>query len=122
MFNQFIMGIEKDYLMRQLMMLIEVIGKIINFRKKGQPQEAQEEIRYFYSVLKLEHNLRELPAQDLYDYLVDKKKLDNNQVELVAAVMKEQGELAEMPGQQKAYFMKAWFLLDRVDRVSATFS
>ena len=80
------------------------------------------EINYFYSALKIDSNLQELSAQALYDYLVSKKKLNNNQIELVAFVIKEQGELEEIPEQQKDYFLKAWHLLERVDRESATFS
>ena len=42
------MGIEKDYLMRQLMMLFDVIQKILRYRKKGENEEALDEIQYFY--------------------------------------------------------------------------
>ena len=116
------MGIERDYLMRQLMMLMEVISKIINFRKSGQLQQAGEEIMYFYNMLKLEADFHELSTEGLIDYLVNKKKLSNSQIELIAFVMKEQGEITEQPGLQQDYFHKAFFLLDKVDRESSTFS
>ena len=37
------MGIEKDYLMRQLLMLFEVIQKILRWRKKGEKGKALDE-------------------------------------------------------------------------------
>jgi hypothetical protein len=48
------MGIEKDYLMRQLLMLFEVIHKIRQFRKKGEDEKAEEQIQYFYACLKID--------------------------------------------------------------------
>ncbi len=38
------MGIERDYLMRQLMMLFEVIHKIRRYRKMGEQGKANDEI------------------------------------------------------------------------------
>ena len=46
------MGIEKDYLMRQLMILFEVIAKILRYRKKGEKGKTLDEINYFYKLLK----------------------------------------------------------------------
>ena len=116
------MGIERDYLMRQLMMLFDVIQKIFNFRKKGQKEEAEEQIRYFYNYLKLETKIQEKSIESLLDYLVSEKKFTNNHLEMVAFVLKEQGELAENSEQKLDFFRKAWFLLDKVDRESTSFS
>ena len=46
------MGIEKDFLMRQIMMLFEVIHKILRHRKKGEKGKACDQIQYFYNCLK----------------------------------------------------------------------
>lgn len=116
------MGIERDYLMRQLMMLFDVIQKIFNFRKKGQKEEAEEQIRYFYKSLKLETKIQETNIESLLDYLVSEKKFTNNHLEMIAFVLKEQGELAEEAEQKLDFFRKAFFLLEKVDRESTSFS
>ena len=69
------MGLERDYLMRQLMMLMEVILKIAGYRKKGQQAEAEEEIRYFYNYLTLDTDFHQKSIHDLLDYLTTQKKL-----------------------------------------------
>ncbi len=116
------MGIERDYLMRQLMMLFDVIQKIFNFRKKGQKKEAEEQIRYFYNFLKLETQILDKNIEGLLDFLVSEKKFTNNHIEMIAFVLKEQGELAEKAEQKLDFFRKSFFLLEKVDRESTSFS
>ena len=116
------MGIERDYIMRQLMMLFDVIQKIFNFRKKGQKEEAEEQIRYFYNYLKLETKIQEKSIESLLDYLVSEKKFTNNHLEMIAFVFKEQGELADNSAQKLGFFRKAYFLLEKIDRESTSFS
>lgn len=116
------MGIERDYLMRQLMMLFDVIQKIFNFRKKGEKEEAEEQIRYFYNFLKLETTIQEKSIESLFEYLVSEKKFTNKHIEMIAYVLKEQGELAEEAEQKLDFFRKSYFLLEKVDRESTSFS
>lgn len=116
------MGIERDYLMRQLMMLFEVIHKIINFRKKGQKEEAEKQIRYFYNSLQIEIKIQEKNIEELIEFLVSEKKFTNEHIEMIAFVLKEQGELAIKTGQKLDFFRKAYFLLEKVDRESISFS
>jgi hypothetical protein len=116
------MGIERDYLMRQLMMLFDVIQKIFNFRKKGQKEEAEDQIRYFYKSLNMEMEIQEKSIEALLDYLVSEKKFTNNHLEMIAFVLKEQGELAEDAAKKLDFFRKAYFLLEKADRESTSFS
>jgi len=116
------MGIERDYLMRQLMMLFDVIQKIFSFRKKGQKKEAEEQIRYFYNSLKIETKIQEKNIEELVEFLVSEKKFTNSHIEMIAFVLKEQGELEEKPEQKLDFFKKAYFLLEKVDRESTSFS
>jgi len=116
------MGIERDYLMRQLMMLFDVIQKIFNFRKKGQKEEAEEQIRYFYNFLKLETQILDKNIEELLGFLVSEKKFTNNHIEMIAFVLKEQGELEEKTEQKLDFFRKSYFLLEKVDRESTSFS
>ena len=116
------MGIEKDYLMRQLMMLFEVIQKILQFRKKGENEKAEEIIQYFYACLKIDDEVKNLTIEKLVDLLENKKKLSNEHIELVAFVLKEQGELAGEEFQRQDFFRKSYFLLEKVEQQSTSFS
>ncbi|MEE4284742.1 MAG: hypothetical protein V2I31_01295 [Mariniphaga sp.] len=116
------MGIERDYLMRQLMMLFDVIQKILNFRKKGQKEEAEKQVRYFYESLEMETKIQEKKIESLLDYLILEKKFTNNHIEMIAFVLKEQGELAEKAEHKLDFFRKSYFLLEKVDRESTSFS
>ena len=116
------MGIEKDYLMRQLLMLFDVIQKILRWRKKGEKEKAGDEIKYFYQILNIETDIRLMSIEGLLEYLEKEKKLTNEHIEMVAFVLKEQGELEEDQKIKIDFLRKAWFLLDKVERESTTFS
>lgn len=116
------MGIEKDYLMRQLMMLFEVLQKILRRRKDGDNEAAMEEIQYFYDCLKIETDISSLSIAEMVRLLEDEKKLNLEQIELVGFVLKEEAELAEEETKQTDLYRKSWFLLDKVDREGLIFS
>ena len=116
------MGIERDFLMRQIMQLFNVLQRILGLRIKGDREEAEEQIRYFYKILKWENDIRKLTIEELIDYVQNKKKLTNEQTELLAYVLKEQGELADQEDERLDFFRKAYFLLNEVERESTVFS
>jgi len=113
---------EKDYLMRQLMALLEALQRIIRRRKQGDMSMALEEIRIFYNILKIEENTEEMTISELLPLLTEKKKLTNDQIEMLAYVMKEQGEMADDNEKRLEYFRKAHFLLEKVEHEAITFS
>jgi len=108
--------------MRQLLMLFEVIQKILRWRKKGKKGKAEEEIKYFYQILKIETDVRSMGIEELLEFLEKERNLTNEHIEMVAFVLKEQGELEEDRNQKIDFFRKAYFLLDKVERESITFS
>ena len=116
------MGIEKDFLMRQLMMLFEVIHKILRYRKKGEKGKALDQIQYFYNCLKIEGDVGRMEIEQLLQFLEKDKNLNNEQIEMIAFVLKEQGELSESGESKLDFFRKSWFLLEKVDRESINFS
>ena len=116
------MGIERDYLMRQLRMLFDVIEKIIRYRKKGEKRLAEDEIEYFYSSLNIEAEIKSISIGNLLKFLETEKKLTNEHIEMIAYVLKEQGELSEKEENKLNFFGKAYFLLDKVERESISFS
>ena len=116
------MGLEKDYLMRQLLMLFEVIQKILRWRKKGEKGKAYDEIKYFYQILNIDTDVRKLTIEELLRLLEKDKKLTNEHIEMVAFVLKEQGELEDDVSLKLDFFRKSYFLLEKVERESITFS
>ena len=116
------MSIEKDFIMRQLMMLFEVIQKIFRHRKKGEKEEAEKEIRYFYEYLKIETEIQTMEIEELIEFLEKDKNLNREQIEMVAFVLKEQGELSESDQYKLNFFSKSYFLLEKVERESVSFS
>ena len=115
------MGVERDYLMRQLMMLLEVIQRIFRMRKKGDKEEALKEVKYFYNILKVEGNFQVLSMNEILEIL-EKKKFTNEQIEMIAFVLKEQGELESEENKRLDFFKKSYFLLEKVERESTSFS
>jgi len=108
--------------MRQLMMLFDVLQKILRLRKKGDKEEAEKQIRYFYECIKVDHDLEQMSIEDIVQLLEDKLKLTNEHIEMIAFVLKEQGELVEDEDQRLAFFRKSYFLLEKVERESTSFS
>ena len=104
------------------MMLFEVISRIIRFRKKGEDENAQDEINYFYSCLKIDEDIKNMNIETLLDLLENVKKLTNEHIEMIAFVLKEQGDLSENLESKLDFFRKSYFLLDKVERESITFS
>jgi len=116
------MGIEKDYLMRQIMMLFEVIHKILRYRRKGEKGKALDQIKYFYDCLKIEGTISSMGIEQILEYLEKDKNLNNEQIEMVAFVLKEQGELTNSNESKLDFFRKSYFLLQKVDHESTSFS
>lgn len=116
------MGIERDFLMRQMMQLFDVLQRILGHRIKGEKEEAEKQIRYFYTILKWDNDIRKLSIEELISYVRDEKKLSNDQIEVLAFVLKEQGELADQEDERLDFFRKAYFLLNELERESTVFS
>jgi hypothetical protein len=114
--------LERDFLMRQLMQLFEALQNIIRRRKKGEHKQACEDVSFFYSILKMDENTGKLNIEQLMHFLVEERKLTNGQLEMVAYVLKEQGELAEDEAERLDFFRKSYFLFEKVERESITFS
>jgi hypothetical protein len=113
---------ERDYLMRQIMQLLQALQRIIRFRKQGDDKLAKEEITWFYQSLKIEKDVRSLSVEDLMLLLTVQKKLTNDHLEMVAFVLKEQGEMAADDTERFDFFTKSYFILEKVERESVNFS
>lgn len=56
------------------------------------------------------------------NFLENKENLNHEQIELLAYVLKEQGELSESSEIKLDFFRKAYFLLNKVELESISFS
>jgi len=108
--------------MRQIMQLLQALQRIIRFRKQGDDKLAKEEITWFYQSLKIEKDVRSLSVEDLMLLLTFQKKLTNDHLEMVAFVLKEQGEMAADDTERFDFFTKSYFILEKVERESVNFS
>ncbi len=104
------------------MMLFEVIHKILRLRRKGENEEAEKQIQFFYEYLKIDEDVEKLSVEALINLLEKDKNLVNEQLEMVAFVLKEQGELADSDDKRLDFFKKSYFILDKVERESTVFS
>ncbi len=104
------------------MLLFEVIQKILRHRKTGDKEKAFEQIKYFYELLKIDDDIDSMSIEQLMDFLVKDKNLTNEQIEMIAFVLKEQGELSEQNEKKLDFFSKSYFLLQKVEQESITFS
>ena len=113
---------ERDYLMRQIMQLLQALQRIIRFRKQGEDELAREEVDGFYQSLKIEKDIRSLSVEELMQLLTVQMKLTNDHLEMVAFVLKEQGEMAGDDTDRFEFFTKSYFILEKVERESVNFS
>ena len=116
------MGVERDFIVRQLMMLFSFLHKVIALRKKGEKEEAEKTIHEIYATLKIEEDLSQYSLGALLEFLEKQKGLSLEQLEIVALVLREQGELSNLETAKLDYFSKAYFILQKVDLESVTFS
>ena len=116
------MGIEKDYIIRQLMMMFEALRKILRLRIEGKKEEALEEIHHFYKTLRIDEDVENKEIKELISFLETDMKLTRDQIELVGFVLKERGELEDDRLKKMNYFSKSFFILEKVDRESIDFS
>lgn len=110
------MGVEKDYIIRQIMMLFEVLQRVLRLKKQGKNDEAIGEINTFYSMLKIDQGQIQGDTEKFIHYLESGKNLTPQQMEIVGFVLKEQGDLENSPNSKLNLFSKAYFILERVER------
>lgn len=116
------MAVERDFIMRQIRLLFELIEKIIRSREKGNREEALKYIQVFYQQLKIDPVFQDTPLDDLLPFLRKQKNMTTDQIELLAFVLKEQGELSDMDAERLNFFRRSYILLEQVERDSLSFS
>jgi hypothetical protein len=116
------MGIEKDYIVRQMMLMFEALQKILRLRKENKNKEALFEIQNIYAMLEIDENIENMDIEDFIAFLETDKNLTRDQIEMVGYVLKEHGEIENDAFKKVNFFSKSFFILNKVDRESITFS
>ena len=118
---------QKDYILRMIEMLTDLIAGILALIKKGDYQRASQALENaFYDFLKKDAAFfNGLPKEGLTDILLKEHNFTNGHLEILSELFYAQAELSFAQGFQKdscEYYEKSLTLLNFIERESKTFS
>jgi hypothetical protein len=119
--------IRKDYILRMIEMMVEVIAGILGLIKKGEFDKASKSINNAYQQLLSEDAtfFQKIPNEELTDTLINEHNYEDGHLEVLSELFRAQAELFYAQGQSnesREYYQKSLTLLDFVTKNSATFS
>jgi tetratricopeptide (TPR) repeat protein len=119
--------LQKDYILRMIEMMVEVIAGIMGLIKKGEFDKASKSINNAYQQLLSEDAtfFQKIPNEELTDTLLNKHNYEDGHLEVLSELFRAQAELFYAQGQyddSREYYQKSLTLLDFVTKNSATFS
>ncbi len=119
--------IRKDYILRMLEMLGELVAGLLGKLQKGQVQEAEQELdRVYYNMLRMERvDLMALPHGSILKVLQEEHEFELEHLQIARQLFYVEGELQvsreNLPAALEAY-QKAQCLLDYELEHTTTFS
>lgn len=121
------MTYQKDYILRMIEMIGDLIAGILGLIKKGHFAEAENKINSAYSeLLKEEAALfHQIPKENLTTVLLENHDYSDGHLEILAELFYAEAELNFAKGKFQAsqlYYEKSLILLDFVLKESKTFS
>jgi hypothetical protein len=119
--------IQKDYILRMIEMLGEMIAAILGLVRKGEFGKASENLsQIYYDMLKQDAAFfRNLPESELTDKLLNEHNYTNGHLEILAELFTAEAELAIAKGDTDAsltYTRKALLLFEYIDKAYKTYS
>ena len=119
--------IRKDYILRMIEMFGEMIAGILGKIKKGDFEEAAQEIDDAYlEFLKQDASvLNNIAKEELTDRLLQEHNYTNGHLEILSELLFAQAEMSFKQNDKKKsleYYEKSMILLDFVVKESKTFS
>jgi hypothetical protein len=117
---------KKDYILRMIEMMGELIAGILGLIKKGDFQQASQSLENAYiEFLKEDTSLfRNLPKEKMTDKLINEHNYTNSHLEILAGLFYAEAELSFAKGNQNAsleFYEKALILYEFVAKESKTF-
>lgn len=118
---------QKDFILRMVEMLSELIAGILGFIKKGDFDKANQMIeRSYHDMLKQDADFfGSIPIEELTNKLIQENQFTPGHFEILAELFYAQGKLAQaqgMPDESLLYYRKSQKLFEFVIASSETFS
>jgi len=118
---------QKDYILRMIEMLGELLTGILRLIKKGEYRRASEQIgRIYYSILKEDAAFfRTIPEADLTHKLLYEHNYTNSHLEILAELFNAEAELTFAQGKKSEsieYSRKSLMLFEFIDADQKTYS
>jgi hypothetical protein len=118
---------QKDYILRMIEMIMKFIGEFLGLLKKGDLDEASEQLVKAYNTFLKEDSafFHSIPAGELTDKLMKEHNFTNGHLEMLAELFNAEAELRyarnDMPGCLE-FSEKSLILFEFIDRENKTFS
>ena len=118
---------QKDYILRMIEMLGEMLAGILGLIKKGEFEKAEEKLEnLYYKMLKEDSAFfRDIPENELTDRLLHQHNYNNGHLEVLAELFNAEAELCLAQGNKPGsldYSHKSLKLFEFVDKEYRTFS
>jgi len=118
---------QKDYILRMIEMLGDLLAAIFGLIKKGDYKRASEKLgKIYYDMLKEDAAFfRAIPANELTHKLLKEHNYTNGHLEILAELFNAEAELDLAQGNRSAcleYSTKSLILFEFIDREQKTYS
>lgn len=117
----------KDFIMRMIEMIGELVAGILGYIKKGEFSKASESIENAYTDTLNEDAafFTKIPLEDLADVLIEKHNYSNGHLEILSELFYAQAELSyaqNKKAESKVFYQKSLKLLSYVLEENKVFS
>jgi hypothetical protein len=118
---------QKDYILRMVEMLADMIALILGLAKKGDYVQASERLsRVYYDMLKQDASFfRTIPEEELTNKLLKEHDYNNGHLEILAELFNAEAELEFVQGNREGsleYSRKSLMLFEFIDKELKTYS
>jgi predicted translin family RNA/ssDNA-binding protein len=118
---------QKDYILRMIEMLGELIAGILGLIKKGEFEKATEKLENLYLGLLKEDSafFRDIPADELTDRLLHQHNYTNGHLEVLAELLNAEAELCSAQSNKTGsleYSRRSLRLFEFIDAEYKTYS
>jgi hypothetical protein len=116
---------QKDYILRMIEMIGDLLAAILGLIKKGDYKRASEQLgKIYYDMLKEDATFfRAIPARELTNKLLKEHNYTNGHLEILAELFNTEAELELAQGNKsdsQEYFEKSLMLFEFIDREQKT--
>jgi hypothetical protein len=118
---------QKDYILRMIEMLGQLIAGILGLIKKGDFEQAEDKLENLYYTMLKEDSafFRDIPVDDLIDRLLHEHNYTNGHLEVLAELFNAEAELRLAKGEKSEtleYSQKSLRLFEFIDSEYKTYS